>query len=132
MAVKLLNVDLELESAEPLDFLCLELSGWGIHHLHCEPTGRGFSAALECSTGTQPGGVDELICRFCEAIEGVDERARGQWDAANQRCFDVGCEVTDATQQWQAAIRPATLVRVAALGASIGFTVYPRRDCGEM
>jgi len=126
MAVRFINVDLDLESKSPLDYLCLELSsGKDVHHLHCGPNGRGYSATLECANGGETCEAKSVIHRFCEAIEALDERAKGEWNAAHLRTFDIGYEVSGSDQRWNTQLRHATLTRVAALGASIAFTVYP-------
>lgn len=125
MAVQFINVDLDIESRESLDYLCLELSSSGIHHLHCGPVGRGFFARLECSNGGDMSDADSVINKFCHALESLDERAAAQWKAAHRRCFDLGYETSGSDQCWQSDLRLKTLSRVVALGASIAFTVYP-------
>jgi hypothetical protein len=126
MAVQFINVDLDIESRESLDYLCLDLSSSDIHHLHCEPGERGFFARLECSSGGDTSEADSVINKFCNALEALDERASAQWKAAHRRCFDLGYETTGSDQSWQSDLQLKTLSRVIALGASIAFTVYPR------
>ena len=124
-AVRFINVDLDLESRKSLDYLYLELSSSEIHHLHCGPSERGFFARLECANGGETCEPDSVINRFCEALESLDERAQDEWSAAHHRIFDIGYEVADSTVRWHSELRSATFIRVTALGAAIGFTVYP-------
>ncbi len=126
MAVRFINVDLDIESTKSLDYVCLELSRSGIHHLHCGPSGRGFFARLECAEGGDTCEADSVICKFCDAIESLDERASNEWKAAYRRCFDLGYETSGSDLCWQSDLQHQTLSRVVALGASIAFTVYPR------
>ena len=126
MPLQFINVDLDLESGKPLDYLCLELSTSDIHHLHCEPSGRGYSARLECANGGDSCEPDSIINQFCDAIEQLDERASAEWQAANFRCFDLGYETTGSDQRWCTALRHHTLSRVVSIGASIAFTAYPK------
>jgi hypothetical protein len=126
MPLRFINVDLDIESKQPLDHLCLELSTWDIHHLYCGPSERGFLARLECANGGETCEPDSIINKFCDAIERIDERALGEWQAANFRCFDLGYETTGADQRWNSAIRHSTLSRVVSIGASLAFTAYPR------
>ena len=126
MAVRFINVDLDIESKKSLDYLCLELSSSDIHHLHCEQGDRGFFARLECSNGGDTSDADSVILKFCNALESLDERASAQWKAAHRRCFDLGYETSGSDQCWQSDLQIKTLSRVVALGASIAFTVYPR------
>jgi hypothetical protein len=126
MAVRFINVDLDLESKGPLDYLCLELSrGKDVHHMHCGPNGRGYSATLECANGGETCEAESVIHRFCEVVESLNERAMGEWKAAHLRTFDIGYEVSGSDLRWKTELRQATLTRVVALGACIVFTVYP-------
>jgi hypothetical protein len=126
MAVQFINVDLDIESTKSLDYLCLELSRSGIHHLHCGPSGRGFFAKLECADGGDTSEAASVICKFCDAIESLDERASNERKAAHRRCFDLGYATSGSDLCWQTELQHKTLSRVVALGASIVFTVYPR------
>jgi len=126
MAVRFINVDLDIESRNSLDYLCLELSSSGIHHLHCEPGERGFFARLECSNGGDTSEADSVINQFCDGLESLDKRASEQWMSAHRRCFDIGYETSGSDQCWQSDLKLRTLSRVVALGASITFTVYQR------
>ncbi len=126
MPLRFINVDLDIESTKPVDYLCLELSTSDIHHLHCGPTGRGYLARLECANGGDSCEPDSIINQFCDAIERLDERASAEWQAANFRCFDLGYETTGLDQRWCSTLRHSTLSRVVALGASVAFTAYPR------
>ena len=125
MAVRFINVDLDIESRKSLDHLCHELSSSDIHHLVCEPGERGFFARLECSNGGETSDADSVINKFCDALETLDERASAEWKAAHRRCFDLGYETSGSDLCWQSDLRHETLSRVVALGASISFTVYP-------
>jgi len=128
MPIQFINVDLEIESKKPLDYLCVNiLSGRSdMHILFCGPTGRGFLASLECADGGDSCEPDSIINVFCEAIEQLDKRALTEWKAANFRCFDLGYETNGLDQRWRSILRHSTLTRVVSIGASIAFTAYPR------
>ena len=128
MPLRFINVDLEIESNNSLDYLCLDLSSSGVHHLYSGPSGRGYLARLECADGGDTCEPDSIIMKFCDAIDHLDERASEEWKNAKFRCFDLGYEAIDSDQTWQSALRHATLSRVVALGASIYFTAYPKNQ----
>jgi len=126
MALQFINVDLDIESKKSLDYLCLELSSFEIHHLHCGPSDRGFFARLECANGGESCEPDSVICKFCDALESLDDRATNEWKSARLRCFDLGFETSGSDLCCQSFLRHKTLSRVVALGASIAYTAYPR------
>lgn len=126
MALRFINVDLDIESNKSLDYLCLELTSGEVHHLHCGPSERGFFARLECANGGDTCEPDSIINQFCEAIEQLDERATQEWKDAHYRCFDLGYEANDSGHRWTSSLRHSTLSRVVAIGASVAFTAYPK------
>ncbi|WP_009965198.1 hypothetical protein [Verrucomicrobium spinosum] len=126
MALQLINVDLDIESKDSLDCLCIEQSAADIHRLHCGPSGLGLFTSLECANSRGNCEPDSAIKKACEVIESLDEWAATEWNAAGHQCFDLGNEAPGMDHRWSSVLRHAILPKLVDLGASIAFTAYPR------
>lgn len=126
MAAKFLNVDLEIEGPEPLDYLCSEFADLGAYNLHHSKTSGGFLACFECElAGSENCDPNAIISRFCEMIEQFDEEAIRLWKNSFRRTFDLGYEVDTAKDSFQSDLKANTIQRIAKLGASVALTIYP-------
>ena len=123
------NVDLEIESARPLDALADE---WGkrVVVLYSGPGRLGPGPALKSrrhllTLETSPGykDPDRTIHAFCALVERLSPANRALWDVA-QKCFDLGYDLRPAEQWIHFALRPDTLTRLATLGAALAVSVY--------
>lgn len=124
MALRFINVDLDIGSHSPLDHLCRDLVGHGMLLLRCGPHPEGFFARLETEEDGNTSDPDSIINCFCDALESMDGDAASEWKSAHLRCFDLGYNVTGSTLPSTSALSHVTLARVVALGASLAFTFY--------
>ena len=120
-----LNVDLELESASNLDLIATEM-GNRVLVLHSGklPNPKRNFLALEAARSYKS--PDTTIHALGAIVESLSPAAKGIWDLARKR-FDVGFESPPHEKLSRFALRPATLERIARLGASLAVTYY-RRD----
>lgn len=118
------NVDLEILARSKLDAIEAGMSGKA-HALFSGRVRKGlYLLALECNV--YPEGADAAILELCEAVEELGHSERQLWERASQRTFDVGYGMTAGSRTVHVALNPETLRRVAALGATIAFTCYPK------
>lgn len=130
MAATFLNVDLEIEAPHPLDYLCCELVGGGAHRLYSGESKGGYLASVEVDGGTNDGSKADpntLITKFCDIIDGFDERARADWSGAHSKTFDLGYEADAEPGSFHSELRNDLVRRIASLGADIRITLYPKR-----
>jgi hypothetical protein len=115
-----LNVDLDLESREPLARLMDALPSLFVL-LSTRMRGK-YVVSLELS---QPGlTLDQTIRRLAKMISSLSGQPRRLWQRATNRCFNIG--FASGTARHPAfSIRSVTIQAVASLGASIGVTLYP-------
>lgn len=118
-----LNVDLEVESREPLDPLVKAL-GDDVLVMYNGACRGHFLAAFELATG-DGGGVEETMDRFCSLLEHLGKRGRAAWRGAMIRTFDIGFESGTEPSHFRAIIHPATMKRIAKLDAALIVTIYP-------
>ena len=122
MAVEYLNVDLEIESPRSLSHILQEFSESGIDCLGYFETGRGHFANFEVTA--LPSDPNSIVSEFCDAIEGFREDAAATWSSAHRRTFDVGFDSDGSAGCSRFEIKADTVRRAAALGASLGVTIY--------
>lgn len=123
MKPEFLNVDLEIVTKRDPSPLARALDG-KVHVLHCGPfKGRSHFLALEIFSA-RPS-VEKLLSQFCTLIESLPPDAWQIWKEARRRTFDIGFQSGEARPPLAIRIEPATLNRVAKLGATIAITVYP-------
>ncbi|MEM9219049.1 MAG: hypothetical protein AAGD25_32540 [Cyanobacteria bacterium P01_F01_bin.150] len=125
MSASFLNIDLEIESPEPLEYLALQLSEHEIHYLYCGESKGGHLATFECN---QIGAIspDTLIDTFTQAIDSLDDRAKKLWSQAHRKTFDIGYEADAKPGNFRSEIRPETIAAISKVGASLILTIYPR------
>ena len=95
-----------------------------VHVLYCAPfQEQGHLLALEIFS-TRPS-VEKSLGRFCTLIEALPPDAMKIWKLASRRTFDIGLQSGRVRPPLAIRIAPATLARVARLGATMAITVYP-------
>ena len=119
-----LNVDLEIVSASKLDSLAAEM-GSRVIVLHSGPASKlkHHMLALEYSRFQKKRNPDVVIHALCSVIESLSSPSLRIWQRA-QKEFDVGYELRPSEQFSRFSLRPKTLERVAALGATLTVTYY--------
>jgi hypothetical protein len=116
------NVDLEIVSRSKLDAIEAAVNDKA-HALFSGPLRKGiFLLSLECNS--YPKDADAAIVELSAAVEGLGKSERQLWERALRRTFDVGYGITPGSRAVHVALRPETLRRVTALGATIAFTCY--------
>jgi hypothetical protein len=127
MAASFVNVDLEVSSQEPLDYLALVLSESEIRHLYCGEATGGFIATFECN---QLGHYcpDSLILNFADAIKHLDERAKSIWERAHRKTFDIGYEADANPGNFRSELNFETIKAIYEVGATVILTIYPRNS----
>lgn len=122
-ATHFLNVDLEVESAEPLEVLAAALGKrFRIHH--SGPVGRrkhGVYGSLRSSHGKT---ADRLTRELCALVEHLPKAARALWNRARSRHFDVGVQSGWKVRSHAVHLEPRTIALVAKVGGSIVITTY--------
>ena len=94
--------------------------------LGCFETGRGHFANFEVTA--LPSDPNSIISKFCDAIETFREDAGAIWAAAHRKTFDVGFDSDGSAGCSRFELKADTVRRAAALGASVGITVYRLSD----
>jgi hypothetical protein len=116
------NVDLEIVSRSKLHAIEAAVNDRA-HALFSGPLRKGiFLLSLECNS--YPKDADAAIVGLCTALDGLGKSERQIWDRALRRTFDVGYGITPGCRGVHVALRPETLRRVTALGATVAFTCY--------
>jgi hypothetical protein len=125
-----LNVDLEIQSRSNLRPLVDALESKVIvHYVGLE--NRHYKARLMLkeshrkSHGTKHQRIAEAIIRgFCKLIRELPPHARGLWDSAWTRDFDVGIESGKPGSFYWFELTPAALRVTAELNAKVSVTIY--------
>ena len=126
MAVRYLNVDLEIEGPRPLCHILQEFSASDIGCLGCFETERGHFANFEVTA--LPSDPNSIVSEFCDAIEGFPEDAAATWAGAHRKTFDMGFDSDGSAGCSRFELKADTVRRAAALGASLGITIYRLSD----
>ena len=117
-----LNVDLDIESTSSLRSLVREFGQRASVMFSGRMNGR-YCLFIE-SAGSDRH-QDGTLRALCALIEGLSPPSRQVWDAAHRKEFDLGYESRLSSQRANRfRILPATLRRVAELGASVAVTLY--------
>jgi hypothetical protein len=117
-----LNVDLEIVSASKLDALAAEM-GRRVVVLHSGPASNPRLHMLLLESSRYLRNPDAMIHRICAVIESLSPASRRLWKRARKE-FDVGYELRGSERLLRFSLRPDTLERVAALGATLAVTCY--------
>ncbi|MFK7789093.1 MAG: hypothetical protein AB8C95_06285 [Phycisphaeraceae bacterium] len=116
------NVDLEIESREPIDKI-IEDFGENVMVLYHRAEPKRHFASFEMAH--TDGDAETIVGVFCTLIYGLEEEARQQWDACVTRNFDIGYESGEAPHSYQSILHHETIEAVAEIGGAIVITIYP-------
>jgi hypothetical protein len=117
-----LNVDLEIVSASKLDSLAAEM-GKRVIVLYSGPVSKPRRHLLAVESSRFLRNPDAVIHALCSVVENLSVASRRIWQRARKE-FDVGYELRRSERSSQFSLRPDTLERVAALGATLTVTYY--------
>ncbi|QDT47643.1 hypothetical protein Pan258_16790 [Symmachiella dynata] len=126
-----LNTDLDLIAAVELSPLIEALESDGrLFSLHMTLGDDGFWYST-CETESQFDEPDANIVHMLDAIESLPDAARAIWDQCVTREFNPGYDCGAEPWGFNQGLSNETLRRMAAVGASFRFTLYPHRDDGD-
>jgi hypothetical protein len=118
-----LNVDLEIRSASKLGDLLAEMGG-RVSVNYCGPAPKRHLLAV--ANSRQYKSPDSAIYALCKVIESLSPKGRRIWNAS-RKTFDVGYSLRPSERASHFSVRPDSLARVAALGATLAVTYYQQR-----
>ena len=119
-----LNVDLDVESREPLDVL-VEALGKKVCVRFVGSIGPRKYAAYVSLSRSYDKTADQLTRTLCELVLRLPKPARALWNRARSRRFDVGIEGGHQPRSHAVHLEPPTIALVASVGGSIVITTYP-------
>ena len=118
-----LNTDLELFSPVDLMQLVAAFEERGLMILHAGPGDEGtWEAFLE--TEAQYDAPEPNIAAMLAVVEALPEPLKALWAGCTHRRFSIGYDGGDEPRALQQLLSNQLLGRVAAMGASIGITIY--------
>jgi hypothetical protein len=117
-----LNVDLDIESREPLDALVAAF-GTKVSVRFVGSIGRRRCAYVSFSRSYGKT-ADQLTRALCALVARLPKPARRLWDRARTRRFDVGVEAGYTPRAHEIILEPRTVALVASVGGSILITTY--------
>jgi hypothetical protein len=119
----LLNVDLDVWSRSPLAPL-IEAAGPAVFVLHAGREGRRHAAHFELAASGGSNDVDRLIRCFVAWVKQLPRSARGAWNHAEVRAFDVGIQAGNRPLGSSWEIKTETLDDIASINARLVVTIY--------
>jgi hypothetical protein len=119
----LLNVDLDIWSATPLDDL-VRAFGRRVFVLHAGREGRRYAAHLELAREGGSRGADALIRSFVALVRRLPPKARARWNRAQRRDFNVGIQAASKPYSYELPLEVSTVRATASVDARVVFTVY--------
>jgi hypothetical protein len=125
-----LNTDLDVTSAHDLTALAVVFKSRGLFPLHVDRGDDGlWYATFETEEEhTEP---ETNIAAMVAAIESLGEPNRSVWLGCTRREFNIGYDCGAEPWAFNQGLTCELLGRVAAVGASLRFTLYPDAECGR-
>jgi hypothetical protein len=117
-----LNVDLDLESREPLGRLSDALPS--VIVMLSARIGGKYVLSLEGSGSNLP--LDQTLRRLAKMISSLSGEPQRLWRRATKRSFNIGF-ACGSRRGPTFSVQSATIQAVAAIGASVEITLYPPR-----
>lgn len=126
-----LNTDLDVTSAEDLNDLASALESTGVFPLHVTRHQSGiWTATFE--TDGQHQEPETNILAMVDAIESLAEAPRCAWQKCTRREFNIGYDCGHEPWAFNQGLSSQLLGRVAAVGSSLRWTLYPNRDTSTL
>jgi len=115
-----LNVDVDVLSATPLEPLAEALGRTvAVHYVGRE--GRHYGAHFSLYN---PGTPDRAVRTLTALIENFPKPARGCWNRARQRVFNIGVQAGVEPRSHETLISVAAVEAISRIGGSLTFTIY--------
>lgn len=122
--IRYLNTDLDLVSADELTPLAAHFESRGAFALHVSRRDDGlWHASFELDA--QHDEPEPAVAAMLAIAESLEEPLRSIWTSCSRREFDIGYDCGDAPWGFQQRLSSGLLARMAAVGASLGITLYP-------
>lgn len=124
MSIRYINTDLDLECPHDLSSLAKDFEARGVFTLHIEQTKEGdwFACFETEQTYTDP---DSNIAAMLKVIESADDSIQRLWRECSLREFNIGYDCGNEPWAFNQGLSNATLKRLADVGATLRFTLYP-------
>lgn len=121
-----LNTDLDLRSSEDLSSIADIFKSRGVFALHVTHGDDGLWYAT-FETNDSFDEPDPNIARMLDAIELLRRRQKGIWTRCELREFNIGYDCGDEPWSFNQGLSNETLSRIASVGATLRWTLYPDR-----
>ncbi|MEZ6143460.1 MAG: hypothetical protein R3B84_23065 [Zavarzinella sp.] len=123
------NTDLDLTSPDDLTALAEQLEKRGLALMR-----RVVQISkVEWFCGFSWGGgwfteAEQSINSMLSAVESLEPQWRSAWDASSLRVFDIGYDCREEPFAFRQQLSTETLSRLAAVGATLRWTLYADRN----
>jgi hypothetical protein len=125
-----LDTDLDLTSPYELTALAATLKSRGVWPLHVTRGADGIWCA-RFETHDQYTEPESNIAAMLAVVESLGEPHRADWQGCTQREFNIGYDCGVEPWAFNQGLSCSLLGRVAAVGASLRWTLYPGREQGN-
>lgn len=124
-----LNTDLDLTSCDDLTALTAVFEARGVFPLHVTRGEDGLWYAT-FETEDQHAEPEPNIAAMVAVVESLGEPHRAVWLGCTRREFNIGYDCGTRPWAFHQGLSSELLGRMAAVGASLRFTLYPDREHG--
>ena len=128
--IEYLNTDLDLRSSEDLSPIADVFKSHGVFALHVTHADDGLWYAI-FETKDSFEEPDPNIVKMLDAIESLKRTQRTIWSRCDFREFNIGYDCGDEPWSFNQGLSNETLSRIAAVGATLRWTLYPDRPATE-
>ncbi|MCH7547527.1 MAG: hypothetical protein IID30_14090 [Planctomycetes bacterium] len=131
MSIRYINTDLDLECPNDLSSLAKDLEARGVFALHIEQAKEGHWFA-RFETEEEYIDPETNIAAMLDVIESAEDSIQRLWRECSLREFNIGYDCGDEPWAFNQGLSNATLKRLAEVGATLRFTLYPEdKTTGE-
>jgi hypothetical protein len=126
--IRYVNTDLELRSTADLTRLGTELTLRGFYATQLTQADDGlWWANFALDNDSNDPEPEVTIAAMLDVLEPLPRGLKRVWKACSLREFDIGYDCGDKPWAFSQVLSADLLRRIAAIGASIGLTLYPNR-----
>ncbi|MDB5347030.1 MAG: hypothetical protein JWP89_5407 [Schlesneria sp.] len=124
--IQYLNTDLDLTSVVDLTSVAAAFELCGLFALDVSQRDDGLWYAIfeADETYDEPG---SNISMMLDAVESLGAEQRAVWSGCSVRDFNIGYDCGDEPWAFNQGLSAEILGRIAAVGASLRWTIYPNR-----
>lgn len=125
--ISYLNTDLDLTSSDDLTALAAAFRVSGVLSLHVThgKDGRWYACFETAVDHTEP---EPNIATVLAAVESLAPPLRAVWSGCSFREFNIGYDCGREPWAFNQGLSAEVLGRIAAVGASLRWTLYPDRE----